>query len=281
MSRIGRVQTIGIMQHTVRRAVPLSLLLVVLADWPARGQFVVTDPAVTLRNSISAALQEYVFNTQRDQRQQVRRMARRLGEFTNLGKYRVTDVPRWRHHNVVDADAVLFARDYHAALNYGDSSGAGHIGVSVPVIDVRSISDEGVSLAAVRALAARLATIELADATAIAAINGAGRVRYNGRFDIRAIDALEAHVIDPSLEQSATAVLDKISGAALIGAKQRQARAQMLSGLVEQLLVETKRARDTDAAAINMQLTTWRDAKAANDAFVTGTGDALRTWRQP
>ncbi len=32
---------------------------------------------------------------------------------------------------------------------------------------------------------------------------------------------------------------------------------------------------------MNMQLTTWRDGRAANEAFVSGTGDALRTWRQP
>ena len=88
-------------------------------------------------------------------------------------------------------------------------------------------------------------------------------------------------MIDPSKEQSATAVLEKISGAALVGGRQRQARTQFLTGIVELLLVETKRARDTDAAAINMQLTTWRDAKAANEAFVAGTGDALRRWRQP
>ena len=88
-------------------------------------------------------------------------------------------------------------------------------------------------------------------------------------------------MIDPSNEQSATAVLDKISGAVLIGARQRQARTQLLAGVVEQLLVDSKRARDTDTAAMNMQLVTWRDARAANEAFVAGTGDALRTWRQP
>ncbi len=74
------------------------------------------------------------------------------------------------------------------------------------------------------------------------------------RRELPAIDALEAHVIDPSDEQSATAVLDKISGAVLIGARQRQARAQLLAGIVEQLLVDSKRARDTEAAAMNMQL---------------------------
>ena len=87
--------------------------------------------------------------------------------------------------------------------------------------------------------------------------------------------------IDPSSEQSTTAVLDKISGAALIGARQRQARIQLLAGVVEQLLVDSKRARDTDTAALEMQIVTWRDGRAADEAFVAGSGDALRTWRQP
>ena len=99
--------------------------------------------------------------------------------------------------------------------------------------------------------------------------------------ELPAIDALEAQVIDPSDEQSATAVLDKISGAVLIGARQRQARSQLLAAFVEQLLVDSKRDRDADAAAMNMQIVTWRDRRAANEAFVAGTGDALRTWRQP
>ena len=46
-------------------------------------------------------------------------------------------------------------------------------------------------------------------------------------------------------------------------------------------LVDTKRARDTDMAALTMQMLTWRDGRAANEAFVAGSGDALRTWRQP
>src|SRR5690606_13573876 len=108
-----------------------------------------------------------------------------------------------------------------------------------------------------------------------------GRVRFNGRRELASINALERHVTDPSLEQSATAVLDKISGAALVAARQRQARVQLLAGVVEQLVIDTKRMRDADASAMNMQLVTWRDARAANEAFVAGSGDALRMWRQP
>jgi hypothetical protein len=131
-------------------------------------------------------------------------------------------------------------------------------------------------------MASRLATIEIADAVAMSAFNDTGSLRFNGRKqELPAIDALEAHVIDPSDTQSTTAVLDKISGAVLIGARQRQARSQLLAAFVEQLLVDSKRDRDADAAAMNMQLVTWRDRRAANEAFVAGTGDALRTWRQP
>ena len=115
----------------------------------------------------------------------------------------------------------------------------------------------------------------------MAAIHESGRLRLNGRRELAAIEVLDAHVVDPTLEQSATAVLDKISGASLIGARQRQARTQLLASIVEQLLTDSKRARDTDVVAMNMQLTTWRDGAAANDAFVRGAGDALRTWRQP
>ena len=114
------------------------------------------------------------------------------------------------------------------------------------------------------------------------ATNDTGQLRYNGRKRTgghrRRSRGRHGRIV---CEQSTTAVLDKISGAALIAARQRQARIQLLSGVVEQLLVDSKRARDTEAAAMNMQLVTWRDRAAANTAFVAGASDALRTWRQP
>ena len=133
-----------------------------------------------------------------------------------------------------------------------------------------------------RLMTSRLATVNMTDAAAIAATNDIGQLRFNGRrTELLAVDALETHVVDPSNEQSATAVLDKISGAILIAARQRQARVQLLSGVVEQLLIDTKRARDGDVTAMNMQLVKWRDGHTANEAFVAGSGDALRRWRQP
>jgi hypothetical protein len=222
-------------------------------------------------------VKEYLLNVQREQHSELRRMATRLSMHTNLDKFALPDPPRWRTHG----GDYLFAGPYNDALILGDASGAAYVELTHRLLSAA----QGLARlpsGARRALLSRLATIELTDAAAIAATHDSGQLRLSGRRrELQAIYALEAHVIDPSHEQSATAVLDKISGAALIAARQRQARAQLLTGIVEQLLVEGKRARDSEAAAMNMQLTTWRDGRAANEAFVRGTAHALSTWRQP
>lgn len=255
-------------------------MLVLFGAAAASGQVVVYDPAVTLRNSVTAVLKEYLVAVQTEQHGKLRRMARRLSMHTDLAKYVVADTPRWRTHDFEDPAVFLFARNYHAALNYGDSSGAAFAEVSQPVLTAADALAR-LGPAARRELTARLATIDAAASSAVTATHDTGQLRYNGRRELRAIETLERHVVDPSNEQSATAVLDKISGSALVATRQRQARTQLLSGIVEQLVIEGKRARDTEAGAMNMQLVAWRDRQAANEAFASGAGDAIRGWRQP
>jgi hypothetical protein len=253
-------------------------VLIVATSAPASAQFVVYDAAVTFRNTVTATLKELLLLLQRDQHSQLRRMAQRLSLHTTLDKYVVADPPKWRTHG---GEEFLFSHAYNDALIFGDASGAAYVDLVHPVLSATAALNR-LGPAARRAVANRLATIDLTDAATIAATHDTGQLRFNGRKqELPAIDALDAQVIDPSNEQSATAVLDKISGAVLIGARQRQARVQLLAGVVEQLLVESKRARDAEATAINMQLTTWRDVDTANKAFRHGAGDALRTWRQP
>jgi hypothetical protein len=264
----------------MRRPLVLAITLLLIGCMAVQAQIVVSDPAITVRNTVTAAVKELLANLQEQQRRQIRRMSRRLSFFTDLEKYKLPEPPRWRIHIFNDPDVVLFAGDYHAALNYGDASGNAFRNVSVPLVDARGLFGEE-DPTAVREFAARLATINVADATAISATNDTGHVRYNGRKEQVAIDQLDADVLDPSDAQSTTAVAEKLSGSALIAARQRQARAQLLVGIVEQLLVDSKRSRDTEASLMNMQLTTWRIAGAANAAFGAGAGDALRTWRQP
>lgn len=257
------------------------LLLLVMAalaiSRPLNAQISIYDPANTARNAISAAIKQYLLETQREQHAKIWDMARRLSAVADLQRFVMLDPPRWGAHS----GNLLFAIGVNDALSQGDPTGAAYLAVSHPVINARALMGR-ITPAAQRELASRLATLELADAVAVSAINDTGLLRLNGRTqELPAIDALESQVVDPADEQSATAVLDKISGAVLIGARQRQARSQLLTAFVEQLLIESKRERDADAAAMNMQLVTWRDRRAVNEAFVAGTGDALRTWRQP
>jgi hypothetical protein len=255
----------------------LVVALVAAQNGSASAQFVVYDAATTARNTVTATLKEYLYQAQLQQHTKIREMARRLSALTNLRKYALTDVPRWRTHG----GDFFYAQSYNDALILGDPTGAAFVELSQPLLAASGLISR-LDPVARRLVEARLATVNLADAAAIAGTHGTGQLRFFGRKnELPAIDALERDVIDPSSEQSTTAVLDKITGATVIGARQRQARIQLLTGIVEQLLVDSKRARDTDTAAIDMQLVTWRDRRAADEAFRAGAGDALRTWRQP
>jgi hypothetical protein len=262
----------------MRRVVMVVTSVFLLYAAATSAQFAIHDAAVTARNTATAVVKEYLLQVQRDQHRQLRRMARRLSMHTNLGKYGLPDPPRWRSRR---PEEFLFDGGYNAALIFGDPTGAAYLNLVQPLVEAADALDR-ITPSARRAFIARLATVNVADAAAIAGTHGTGQVRFIGRKrELPAINALEGDVIDPSNEQSATAVLEKISGAILIGARQRQARAQLLAGVLEQLLVDSKRARDTEALILNMQLVTWRNRQAANNAFAAGTGDALRTWRQP
>jgi hypothetical protein len=260
----------------MRKVLLISAVFSFIGVSAVRAQIAVYDAATTARNAATAVAKEYLLQVQRDQYSQLRRMAQRLSLFTDLAKYALEDPPRWRTHG-----EFLFSSAYNDALIFGDATGSAYLNLTHPLAAPIGRLD-GLPQAARRPMMARLATVNLTDAAAIAATHDTGRLRFNGRKrEQPAIDALEGHVIDLSNEESTTAVLDKISGAVLIAARQRQARTQLLAGVAEQLLVDSKRARDAETASLNMQLVTWRAGRTVNDAFVAGTGDALRTWRQP
>ena len=255
----------------------LAAVIVASIGTDAAAQWVVHDAATTARNTVTATLKEYLYRTQLQQRLKINDMARRLSALTSLLKYSLEDVPRWRTHG----GDFFYAPPYNDALIFGDPSGAAFVALSQPLLSDPGVLDR-LAPSARRRMEARIATVNLTDAAATAGTHGTGQLRWLGRKnELPAINALELDVIDPSDEQSTTAVLDKISGAGLIGARQRQARIQLLVGVLEQLLVDTKRARDTDVSALTMQMATWRDGRAVNEAFVAGSGDALETWRQP
>ncbi len=261
------------------RNVFVVVAAVLLLGVSSASAFVVIDPATLAKNVAIALLKSDILEVLDEQFTSIHRMARRLSVFADLRRFALPEPPMWRTHG---SDDFLYSADYNNALIFGDGTGTAYLDVTRPVTSAAEALDR-LTPDAKLALMAQLATLDVADATGIAGLDQTGRLRLAGRKnEFFAIEALEAHVIDPSLEQSATAVLDKISGAVLIETRQKQARIQLLSAIVEQLLVDSKRARDTEVAALNMQLRRLRGYDdEGGGGLLTGAGAALRTWRQP
>lgn len=263
-----------------RRVMLAVAVLMAVGLGSAWAQIAVTDPATTSRNAMIAVLRNQIVDAVRAQHERLVSMARRLSADTSLAKYASPDPPAWSAD--ADAQPLEYAESYRAALRYGDATGSAYGYVARERQDVSDVLSR-LSPGAREAMTRSLATLDAADSAIIVGTHQAGMLRSHGRRELAAIDALESDVIDPSDVQSATAVLDKISGAGLLETRQKQARLQYLTSMVEQLVVDNKRARDTEAALLNMQLRRLlaTDRGEEGGRMLDGAGDDLRTWRQP
>lgn len=258
------------------------LLAVVIASAVGLGsawaQIAVTDPATTGRNAVIAALTDHIVEAVRAQQERLQRMAKRLSADTNMHKYASPEPPPWRADG--DGEPLTYGNAYRGALTSGDPTGSAYAEVArerLPAADALA----GLSPAARSVMEQALATLDAADSANIIATHQAGMLRAHGRSEQRAIDTLESDVIDPSDAQSTTAVLDKISAAGLLETQQKQARLQYLTAIVEQLLIDNKRARDTEASVLNMRLRQLQRTRDEDAGFVAGASDDLRNWSQP
>ena len=253
---------------------------VVVASAPAWAQFVVTDPATTGRNAAVAVLKNQILLAVRVQHERLREMSRRLSVDRDLRRYAASDAPDWEMHDA-HAEALEWAAGYRAALASGDAFGRAYLQATRSRQDAHDVL-ERLDVGAREAITRGLATLDATDSANILGTHHVGALRANGESEQRAIDHLESDVVDPSNAQSATAVLDKISAAVLLETRQKQSRLAYLTSLLEHLVIENKRARDTEAAVLNMQV---RRVQAAwsegHEGLLTGAGDELRVWRQP
>ena len=245
------------------------------------GAFEVFDPLNTLEHSFLNGWRDSIGAVLTQQLDRVRQMAKRLSASTSLTKYIAAGSPQWSTRRI---DGGLAASDaFMDALNGGDKTGRGYAAVARSRVSIGSVlaefSEENV--AAQNALRAALATLDIADSVIIAGTDQTGRIRGNRGSEAAAVAALEGDVSNGDLEQSATTVLDKVSAASLIRARQQETRMELLTALTEQLLVESKRDRDTEAAAMNMQLGRLNRGRAVAASLLAGSADAFRSWRQP
>jgi conjugal transfer/entry exclusion protein len=253
----------------------ITLVLVALIAVPLSAQFVVIDPANLTQAILIAERSWAQYDELRHEYELIQQMAQRLG---NLDGYRIPAISITAH----DPSRWDFGRPWIQALNSGDARGTAYFETAVPLARPRSADLTRVSPAARRNFENHYATVEITDSAAMMGAHQVALVRgYFGKLQ-EATQALEEDVVNnQSGYHQLTAVLDKVAAGELLARRQDTATNQLLSHALEQLLARSKRLRDTEAGNINMQLLMWRDGRAANDAFVAGTGDALRTWRQP
>jgi len=253
----------------------VSLLTFAVVAPPAYAQLAVIDPANLTQTVLVAERTWAHYEQLRREFEVIRRMAQPLG---NLDRYRTPPIAVAEH----DPSRWQYGRDWIQALNTGDPRGTAYLQSAVPLQRPGSADLGRMTPTARRDFQRRYATTEITDAVAMLGAHQVALVRgYAGRLQA-AVQSLEADVVNgQSGLHEMTAILDKVAAGELLGRRQDMATNQLLSHALEQLLARSKRLRDTEAGHVNMQLNTWRDSRAANEAFGDGTGDALRTWRQP
>ena len=257
-----------------RRAL-IILVLVAAASVPLRAQLVVVDPANLTQAILIAERSWQQYDQLRGELEVIQRMAQKLG---SLDRYRIPPIAVTGH----DPARWEYGRPWIQALNSGDARGTAYDQTAVPLQRPQTVDLSRLSVAARRAFESQYATMEITDSVAQI---GAHQVALVRNYFSKLQDATQELENDVVSSQSGTheltAVLDKIAAGELLARRQDTASNQLLSHALEQLLVRSKRMRDTEAGNLNMQLMMWRDGAAANQAFVQGSGDALRTWRQP
>ena len=156
----------------IQRITTVALVAcIALGLQPAWAQWVVNDPSTTARNTVTAVLKSSLLQTLNLERDRLRRMARtpeRIHESRQIRADR--DPPRWRTH--AGSEDFLFSRlprgaDFRGPTGYGLSR------VSRRVADPRDALSQ-LSPDARRALLGALATLDAADATAIAGTTSDG-----------------------------------------------------------------------------------------------------------
>ncbi|MGE3960032.1 MAG: DUF4141 domain-containing protein [Vicinamibacterales bacterium] len=257
----------------LRQVIIIGVLVAALAT-PAHAQWTVFDPSNFAQAVLIAQRTQRQYEELLAQYRTILRMGQGLGA---LDPYRIPSIAATRH----DVGRWPYGRAWLQGLNSGDPAGAAYWATTLP-LERPSALPARLTAAARRMLERQYATIEITDSVAMMGGHQVGALRgYHGQLQ-RAVQDLEGDVLN-GLERyhEMTAILDKVAAAELLGRRQDMAANQLLSHALEQMLARSKRLRDTEASTMNMQLVTWRDGRAANDALVRGTGDALRTWRQP
>ena len=258
----------------MKRVIFAVVVLVAVLVVPARAQLVVVDPGNLVQTILIAERTLREYETLIAQYETIVRMSQGLG---TLDRYRISTIGITGH----DPARWPYGAPWLQGMNSGDARGTLYFQTARPLERPGALLAQ-LPPAARKAVENAYATIEITDSVAQIGGHQVALIRgYSGVLQ-EATQALEADVMDPrSRFHEMTAVLDKVAASELLGRRQDMATNQLLSHALEQLLIRSKRERDTEAAAMNMRLQGMRTGRAAGASLIQGAADDLRTWRQP
>ncbi len=253
-----------------------ALAVCVCLVWARVGsaQVPVTDPAVLARVTLGVNISQNTFRKLVEQGVVLAKMSAKGPDQT---RYRNPTLGALKH----DAGKYLYGGPLLHGLNAGDRVGELLMANSYPLAPsliamARLTPDQR------RRAAAQLATIDIADSVWQRAGHQVALVRGFDAETAKAIENLDADVMNPRTAlHYLGAVVDKLTAGALIARRQQAVSNQLTSHIVEQLLVETKRRRDSEAEVNNMELSRIQYGHEAARMLTKGMTTDLRTWRLP
>jgi hypothetical protein len=265
------------------RFIPALVLASVLSSAAVtRAQLPVTDVLALVEKITEVALQQTIKAVRQLQAEKVYKMSLRLSQWVELARYYIDAefMPEWRIHNWF-TDDVLYAKDYHWALTYGDPAGVGYASVTVKRADASSAFSAGYTPDAQAIMRSNLATLDLMDSVMVRGSHTAGQHRFGGRADAEAIIRLQEMVLETDPNASLAASLDQVAVGKIVALQSKQTRAQLETALLEQLVVEQTLEREGEAALSNMIVTRMRayQDEGGPPSVVKNAPDALRNWR--
>lgn len=247
------------------RRLRIGVLVVVLTSMSSHAwAFVVFDPLAFAQNTFIASTAKMLASTSTLIDDQIRRAARRFWIFVDARKYQLLGQPLWRTRRVDPALPQTVA--FMDAVNGGDSAGT--------LVDQALVPRDAVTgLPMTAALNETLASLDMLDSAIKEAIDQVGRIRGNRKAMLQGVAALETDTL--ATVDSTTHVADVIAAGTLLGARQGQERAEILTVLNDLLLSETKQQRDVHALDVRMRM-----ERRTVDVADGATTD-LTTWRMP
>ncbi len=193
-------------------------------------------------------------------------------------RYRALATP-WR--NSLATNTYGTTGGWISAINAGLAVQAGYASATQP------LGAYGAALANVPAdqlerVKTNYATVELTDGANMAGMETLGALRANAPEVEAAIQNLEADSLssDPQMNTE-IAVLNKINAAGVVGLRNAQDTNKLLVSLAEEQIIEAKRKRDAEAAAINQHIQFLAQARQAMAAQAANASTAMLAWRMP